>query len=75
MMNIPVKMCRNGHIPCADFMGFARLLERLKNLSVSDAAIELGFSSLDHFTRQFRRWMKALPSEYIEGGDAPKAFG
>jgi len=43
----------------------AAFVMTLGGKSVSEAAMQMGFSSLDHFTRQFRRFVSARPMDYL----------
>lgn len=43
----------------------AAFLMALGGRKVFDAAMDVGFSSMDHFTRQFRRFVSARPVDYL----------
>lgn len=54
--------------------GMARELLTITELSVSEIADALAYSTHSHFTEAFRRWSGVTPSEWLGAGSQPGVF-
>jgi len=51
-------------------MRHAVTMLRDSDLSITEIAIQLGYSDSAHFTRAFRRWTCVAPSKYRRNADS-----